>query len=81
MASGCPVLTTRGGSLGEVAGDAALTVDPEDHAAIGAALTRLVSDEGLRASLSRLGRERAPRFSRRVQAVAMARAYRELLGA
>jgi glycosyltransferase involved in cell wall biosynthesis len=81
MASGCPVLTTRGGSLDEVAGDAALTVDPDDHAAIGAALARLSSDAALRADLAERGRKRAPQFSRAVQATAMARAYRRLLEA
>jgi glycosyltransferase involved in cell wall biosynthesis len=80
MASGCPVVTTRGGSLGEVAGDAALTVEPDDHAAIGAAIARVVSDGDLRTMLARRGRERASRFSRSVQAQAMARAYRDFLG-
>jgi len=79
MGSGCPVVTTRGGSLGEVAGEAALTVEPDDHAAIGAAIARVVADGDLRAMLARRGRERAPRFSRRVQAEGMARAYRDLL--
>ena len=81
MASGCPVLTTRGGSLDEVAGDAALTVDPDDHGAIGAALGRLFADDGLRADLAARGRKRAPLFSRAVQASAMALAYRRLLEA
>jgi glycosyltransferase involved in cell wall biosynthesis len=81
MAAGCPVLTTRGGSLDEVAGDAALSVDPDDHAGIGAALARLFSDEGLRAELAQRGQKRAPQFSRAVQATAMARAYRRLLEA
>jgi glycosyltransferase involved in cell wall biosynthesis len=81
MAAGCPVLTTRGGSLDEVAGDAALTVDPDDHAGIGAALARLFSDEALRADLAGRGQKRAPQFSRAVQATAMARAYRRLLEA
>jgi glycosyltransferase involved in cell wall biosynthesis len=81
MASGCPVLTTRGGSLDEVAGDAALTIDPDDHAGIGDALTRLFSDGALRADLAERGRRRAPQFSRAVQATAMARAYRRLLEA
>jgi glycosyltransferase involved in cell wall biosynthesis len=80
MAAGCPVVTTRGGSLGEVAGDAALTVEPDDHRAIGAAIARVVADADLRVMLARRGRERAPRFSRRAQAEAMARAYRHLLG-
>ena len=61
MASGCPVMTTRAGSLGEIAGDAALTVDPEDHVAVGAGLVRLATDSGYRANLSQRGRERAPR--------------------
>jgi glycosyltransferase involved in cell wall biosynthesis len=81
MASGCPVVTTRGGSLAEVAGDAALTAPPDDHAAIGAAIARIVADADLRAVLARRGKERAPRFSRRAQALAMASAYRDLLGA
>jgi glycosyltransferase involved in cell wall biosynthesis len=80
MAAGCPVLTTKGGSLGEVVADAALTVEPDDHAAIGAALARLASDGDLRAILARRGHDRAPLFSRREQAKAMARAYRDLLG-
>ncbi len=79
MAAGCPVLTTRGGSLDEVAGDAALTVDPDDHAAIGDALGRLFSDGALRSDLAARGRQRAPQFSRSVQATAMVRAYRRLL--
>jgi glycosyltransferase involved in cell wall biosynthesis len=79
MASGCPVLTTRGGSLDEVAGDAALTVDPDDHPGIGAAFVRLFSDDALFADLAERGRKRAPQFSRAVQATAIARAYRRLL--
>jgi glycosyltransferase involved in cell wall biosynthesis len=81
MASGCPVLTTRGGSLDEVAADAAITVDPDDHRSIGDALVRLFADDNLCADLARRGRERAPLFSRAVQASAMARAYRGLLEA
>jgi glycosyltransferase involved in cell wall biosynthesis len=80
MASGCPVVTTVAGSLAEVAGDAALTVDPEDHAAIGAALARLVKEAGLRDDLIVRGRERAPRFSRRRFAQATAEIYRRFLG-
>jgi glycosyltransferase involved in cell wall biosynthesis len=79
MASGCPVLTTRGGSLDEVAGDAAVTVDPDDHHAMGAALSRLFFDDALRADLAARGRKRAPHFSRAVQASAMVQAYRRLL--
>jgi glycosyltransferase involved in cell wall biosynthesis len=79
MASGCPVITTSGGSLAEVAGDAALKVDPDDHDAIGESLVRVSSDENLRADLARRGRERASLFSRSAQARAMARVYRDFM--
>jgi glycosyltransferase involved in cell wall biosynthesis len=79
MASGCPVMTTQAGSLAEIAGDAAITVDPEDHAAVGNGLARLVADTALRADLSERGQSRAPRFSLAVQAREMARVYREFL--
>jgi glycosyltransferase involved in cell wall biosynthesis len=81
MASGCPVITTHGGSLAEVAGDAALTVDPEDPAAIASALGRLMREPECRAHLIDLGRARAPRFSRRAQASATAEVYRRFLAA
>jgi glycosyltransferase involved in cell wall biosynthesis len=81
MASGCPVMTTRAGSLGEIAGDAALAVDPEDHDAVGAGLVRLATDPALCAELSNRGKAWAPRFSLAVQAGAMARVYRDFLQA
>lgn len=79
MAAGCPVLTTGGGSLEEVAGDAALRVDPDDHEGIGAEFVRLFRDSELRLQLAERGRQRAPRFSRAVQASGMVRAYSTLL--
>jgi glycosyltransferase involved in cell wall biosynthesis len=77
MAAGCPVVTTRGGSLAEVAGDAALQVDPDDPPAIGDALVRLCREPDLGDALVRKGRERATVFSRAAQARAMALVYRE----
>jgi glycosyltransferase involved in cell wall biosynthesis len=79
MASGCPVITTRAGSLAEIAGEAALTVDSEDHAAIGAGLSRLATDADYRAELTKRGRAHAPHFSLDVQAHAMATVYRDFL--
>ncbi len=80
MAAGCPVITTSEGSLREVAGEAALTVNPEDHRAIGQAIVTVCRDEARTAELVRRGRERAPLFSRETQALAMARVYRDFLG-
>jgi glycosyltransferase involved in cell wall biosynthesis len=77
MAAGCPVVTTAGGSLAEVAGDAALLVDPESPAAIGEAIVRVCTETQLRDDLAARGRARAPLFSREVQAREMARVYRD----
>jgi glycosyltransferase involved in cell wall biosynthesis len=62
-----------------VAGDAALTVDPEDPAAIGDALLRLCREPDLSDDLQRRARERAWVFSRAAQARAMAGVYRDFL--
>lgn len=62
MASGTPVLTATVSSMPEVAGDAALLVDPRDVAAIAAGLDRLSTDAALRADLVARGRERVARF-------------------
>ncbi|MFD1952423.1 glycosyltransferase family 4 protein [Sphingomonas arantia] len=64
MAAGTPVLTSSTGALAEVAGGAALGVDPTDAGAIAAGIARLAGDAGLRARLSAVGRLRAERFSR-----------------
>ena len=63
MACGAPVLTSCTSSLPEVAGDAALLVDPEDSRALAAALGRLASEPELRADLRRRGLARAARFT------------------
>ncbi|HAS50684.1 MAG TPA: glycosyltransferase family 1 protein, partial [Gammaproteobacteria bacterium] len=44
MRSGVPVLTTNRSSLPEVAGDAALLIDPEDVDAMTTSLERLLTD-------------------------------------
>ncbi len=56
MAHGVPVLTSNCSAMPEVAGDAAVLVDPRG---IGDALARLAADETLRADLTRRGLERA----------------------
>ncbi|MBI4877855.1 MAG: glycosyltransferase family 4 protein [Acidobacteria bacterium] len=63
MARGLPVLTSRGSALQEVAGDAALLVDPHDTDAIAGALRALAESSDLRNKLSGLGLARAEDFS------------------
>ncbi len=62
MACGTPVLTSTTSSLPEVAGDAALLVDPLNTAALAAALARLLTDAALRDELRRRGLARAAAF-------------------
>ncbi|MBD3277822.1 MAG: glycosyltransferase [Candidatus Aegiribacteria sp.] len=63
MACGTPVITSTTSSLPEVAGDAALLVDPESSSAISGALVRLARDEDLRDELKELGLQRSRKFS------------------
>lgn len=70
MASGIPVVTSNSSALAEVAGDAALTVDPLDSAAIGAALVRILSEPSLAENVRMSGLERASEFTWRATAEA-----------
>jgi alpha-1,3-rhamnosyl/mannosyltransferase len=63
MASGVPVVTSRGGALEEVAGDAAILVDPQDTEEIAAGIQRVLDDSALRETLVRKGLARAAQFS------------------
>lgn len=63
MACGTPVVVSNVSSLPEVAGDAALLVDPNDEEALAVALHRLLTDEDLRAALREKGLARAATFS------------------
>jgi glycosyltransferase involved in cell wall biosynthesis len=63
MTCGSPVLTSRVSSMPEIAGDAALYVDPLDVADIRAGLVRLLSSEEERRSLAERGRTRAANFA------------------
>lgn len=63
MACGTPVVTSRTSACGEVAGSAALLVDPLSEDEIAAALARVTRDRDLRATLAVRGRARAREFS------------------
>jgi glycosyltransferase involved in cell wall biosynthesis len=63
MACGCPVICSTRGSLGEVVGDAAAIVDPEDVASITQQLTALAGDASLREQLRIAGLAQAKNFT------------------
>ena len=62
MACACPAITTRGSSLGEVAGDAALYITPGDDRSMARALDEVI-DPATRTRLIAAGLERAALFS------------------
>jgi glycosyltransferase involved in cell wall biosynthesis len=63
QAMGVPLVTANNSSLPEIAGDAALLVDPTDVDAIAEAMLRLSRDEALRQHLIAAGYENVKRFS------------------
>jgi glycosyltransferase involved in cell wall biosynthesis len=63
MACGTPILTSNVNGLKEIAGDAALLMDPNNTESIANGIQRLLSDCELRESLSRKGLERSTLFS------------------
>jgi glycosyltransferase involved in cell wall biosynthesis len=63
LAVGAALVTTRRGGLPEAAGEAALYAEPEDPAAIAAAIIRLATDDALRESLQARGLAHVARFS------------------
>ena len=62
MAAGVPVITSNVSSMPEVAGDAALLVDPRSQSELHHALSRLMTSDGLRSALGAAGRARAESF-------------------
>jgi glycosyltransferase involved in cell wall biosynthesis len=63
MACGVPVVCSRAGSLPEVAGDAAVLVDPDDPAALARAIRDVLTDRALALDLAARGIRRAADFT------------------
>lgn len=63
MACGIPVVASRGNSLEEVGGDAAVYVDPENIGEIAEGIYRVIHDASLRSELVNKGLERVKLFS------------------
>ncbi len=79
MACGTPVITSNASSLPEVAGDAAILVDPFSQEQIAHAVRRVLQDSELALSLSRKGLERAQQFSWQKAAQETVAAYQTVL--
>jgi glycosyltransferase involved in cell wall biosynthesis len=79
MACGAPVVTSNVSSLPEVAGGAAVLVDPHDPQSIAGGIVQAVTDEALRAKLIERGSARARDFSWAQSVAAIHRIYLDVL--
>jgi glycosyltransferase involved in cell wall biosynthesis len=79
MACGAVVVTSNISSLPEVAGDAAVLVDPLDVESVADGIRRSLSDQGLRKRLQAAAIERARQFTWQRTAALTADAYRSIL--
>jgi len=80
MASGTPVVCSRAGSLGDVVGDAALTADPEDTAALTWHAASILTDPALRRALIARGLAHVEQFSWARTAEQLIAVYRGITG-
>lgn len=80
MACGCPVITSNVTACPEVAGDAALLVDPRNTDAIAQTMRRIAAEPDLRDDLRQRGLTRAAEFTWRRSAEAHLEVFRAVLG-
>jgi glycosyltransferase involved in cell wall biosynthesis len=80
MACGVPVVTSDRTSLPEVAGDAAILVNPDDPDDIASGITMVLEDAERRHAMSRAGVEQAGRFTWQRTARETVAVYRNVLG-
>lgn len=78
MACGVPVITSNCSSMPEIAGEAALLVEPTDPQAILHAIERIISNPVLAADLSAKGSGRAKQFSWDLMAQSYINLYKEV---
>jgi glycosyltransferase involved in cell wall biosynthesis len=81
MACGTPVVTSNVSSLPEVAGNAAMLVNPENVFDIARGIREVLLDENLRSELIRRGHEQVRRFSWATAARQVLDIYQEVAGA
>ena len=80
MTLGTPVITSNVSSLPEIAGDAALLVDPLDTDSIADAIRKLAADDDLCRELTRRGTDRAALFAPERYSARVRSFYASLLG-
>ena len=79
MASGTPVITSNRSSLPEVVGDAGITVEPRNEAALADAMDRVLQSPERRDAMRARGLVQARRFSWQSAAETCLNAYQSVL--
>ncbi len=79
MATGCPVITSNISSMAEIAGDAAILVDPENIEAIAEGIVALARDDDERRRFAQLGVLRARQFALEHMANKTLDVYRDVI--
>jgi glycosyltransferase involved in cell wall biosynthesis len=80
MSAGVPVIASNSSAVGEVAGNAAILINPENEDELAAALKQAAEEEDLRNWLVAGGLERANAFTWRRAAIETWAVYQELVG-
>jgi glycosyltransferase involved in cell wall biosynthesis len=78
MACGAPVISSRASSLPELAGDAALLIDPDDASELTSAIRQLIDQPQLAATLCQRGLSQASKFTWEASARQTADLYQEV---
>jgi glycosyltransferase involved in cell wall biosynthesis len=77
MACGVPVITSNTSSMPEVAGDAAILINPFDHNEITAAMVNLYNNKALREELIQRGFLQSAKFSWKAMAENILKIYKD----
>jgi len=80
MACGCPVICSNAASMPEVAGEAALLINPTDEGALAYALDCVLTDSQLQQSMIQQGIKRTQQFSWRETAVKTMDIFHQVVG-
>ena len=80
MSCGCPVVTSKQGSIPEIAQDAAFYVDAYDINDIADGIKKVFLNNDLRSQLSKKGLEQAKKFSWKKTASQTMNVYKEVIG-
>lgn len=79
LASGTPVITSKGGCFGEAAGENSLFVNPEDTDALGYSIKNILEDNTLSERMIQEGRKYALNFTEEKVALNLMKVYEEIV--